>query len=200
MINNILIVYEEELFAVGIMNIIKEINPEANVNTVMMYNDLDKTLREYDFEMIFISKDKCMDISYVSPLVKSINPNAKFVLMSRTFSTDDVKKFMEFSVDGAICKKYSVAKIKSILNLLLMGENYYPPELLPYNNSTILTKQQVKLINELRKGYSNKQIAYEMNISESTVKAHMSILMKKLKVTSRIQVIKKAMELGFIEY
>lgn len=199
MINNVLIIYEEELFAVGIMNIIKELEPKTNINIVMMYNDLNKTLREYDFDMVLLSKDKCMDISYVSPLVKSINPEAKFVLMSRTFSSDDVKKFMEYNVDGALCKKYSVAKIKSILNLILMGENYYPPELLPYNtNNIMLTKQQIKIINELRKGYSNKQIAYELNISESTVKAHMSILMKKLKVTSRIQVIKKALELGFI--
>jgi DNA-binding NarL/FixJ family response regulator len=200
MITNVLIIYEEELFADGIERLIKELKPHININRVMVYNDLEKKLAEYEFDLVLISKDKCMDISYISPLVKQINPNVKFVLMSRTFSTDDVKKFMEYGVNGAFCKKYSIEKIKSILNLLLMGENYYPPELLPYNNTVCLTKQQVKLINELRKGYSNKQIAYEMNISESTVKAHMSILMKKLKVTSRIQVIKKAMELGYIEY
>lgn len=200
MIKNVLIIYEEELFARGIELLIKEIQPEIEVNLSVMYDDLEKVLQEYNYDLVFITKDKCLDISYASPLVQKFNPESKFVLMARTFTADDVKKFMEFNINGAICKKYSVAKIKTILNLILMGENYYPPELLPYSTNTFLTKQQLKLINNLRMGYSNKQIAYEMGIAESTVKAHMSILMKKLKVTNRIQVIKKAMELGILPY
>ena len=200
MIKNVLIIYEEELFARGIELLIKEIQPEIEVNLSVMYDDLEKVLQEYNYDLVLITKDKCLDISYASPLVQKFNPESKFVLMARTFTADDVKKFMEFNINGAICKKYSVAKIKTILNLILMGENYYPPELLPYSTNTFLTKQQLKLINNLRMGYSNKQIAYEMGIAESTVKAHMSILMKKLKVTNRIQVIKKAMELGILPY
>lgn len=200
MIENVLIIYEEELFAVGLQTIIKEIQPDINVSMSILYDDLEKCLIENPADLIIISKDKCLDISYTNPIIKKIHPNSKYVIMSRTFTVDDVKKFMEFNVDGIICKKYSVAKIKTIMNLLLMGENYYPPELLPYTNQTFLTKQQLKLIDGLRMGYSNKQIAYDMKISESTVKAHMSILMKKLKVTNRIQVIKKAMEMGIIPY
>lgn len=200
MIENVLIIYEEELFAIGLKNIIKEINPDIKVDLCLLYDDLEKCLLEHPAELIILSQDMCIDVSYSNNLVKKIYPDSKFVVLTRTFTPDDVKKFMENCINGAICKKYSVEKIKSIMNLLLLGENYYPPELLPYTYQTTLTKQQVKLISELRKGLSNKQIAFEMGIAETTVKAHMSILMKKLNVNNRIQVIKKAMELGLIPY
>lgn len=200
MIENVLIIYEEELFAIGLKNIIKEINPDIKVDLCLLYDDLEKCLLEHPAELIILSQDMCIDVSYSNNLVKKIYPDSKFVVLTRTFTPDDVKKFMENCINGAICKKYSVEKIKSIMNLLLLGENYYPPELLPYTYQATLTKQQVKLIDELRKGLSNKQIAFEMGIAETTVKAHMSILMKKLNVNNRIQVIKKAMELGLIPY
>lgn len=200
MIENVLIIYEEELFAIGLKNIIKEINPDIKVVLCLLYDDLEKCLLEHPAELIILSQDMCIDVSYSNNLVKKIYPDSKFVVLTRTFTPDDVKKFMENCINGAICKKYSVEKIKSIMNLLLLGENYYPPELLPYTYQATLTKQQVKLISELRKGLSNKQIAFEMGIAETTVKAHMSILMKKLNVNNRVQVIKKAMEMGLIPY
>jgi DNA-binding NarL/FixJ family response regulator len=200
MIESVLIVYEEELFAQGLENIINELNPTVIVNKCVLYDDLEQCLRDYPSDLIIISKDKCLDISYSSPIVKKVNPNAMFVVMSRSFSIDDVKKFMEYSVNGALCKKYSIAKIKGILSLLLMGENYYPSEILPNHNNNCLTKQQIKIIELLRSGLSNKQIAYELNLSESTIKTHMSLMMKKLNVNNRVQVIRKALELGIIQY
>jgi DNA-binding NarL/FixJ family response regulator len=200
MIESVLIVYEEELFAQGLENIINELNPTVIVNKCVLYDDLEQCLRDYPSDLIIISKDKCLDISYSSPIVKKVNPNAMFVVMSRSFSIDDVKKFMEYSVNGALCKKYSIAKIRGILSLLLMGENYYPSEILPNHNNNCLTKQQIKIIELLRSGLSNKQIAYELNLSESTIKTHMSLMMKKLNVNNRVQVIRKALELGIIQY
>lgn len=200
MIESVLIVYEEELFAQGLENIINELNPTVIVNKCVLYDDLEQCLRDYPSDLIIISKDKCLDISYSSPIVKKVNPNAMFVVMSRSFSIDDVKKFMEYSVNGALCKKYSISKIRGILSLLLMGENYYPSEILPNHNNNCLTKQQIKIIELLRSGLSNKQIAYELNLSESTIKTHMSLMMKKLNVNNRVQVIRKALELGIIQY
>lgn len=200
MINDVLIIYEEELYADGLLHIINEINPEIRVTKCILYNDLEQSISSTPFDLIIISKTSVMDISYVCPLVKKYNPNGRIVMLSRSFSSDDVKKYMEYGIDGLICKKYSSAKIKNIMSLILMGENYYPPELLPLATKTVLSAQQLKIVDYLRYGYSNKQIAYELGITESTVKAHMTMIMRKLNVVNRIQAIRKAVELGLLDY
>ena len=51
-----------------------------------------------------------------------------------------------------------------------------------------LTPTQIKVLNGVRSGLLNKQIAFDLGIAETTVKAHMTALMRKLKVRNRTQV------------
>lgn len=200
MIDNILLVYEEELFADGLVHLIHEIKPEANVKKCIIYDDVEKYLMQEKFDMVLVCKHKTMEVTYACPIIKKYNPDCRIIFVSCIFTTDDIKKYIENSVNGIICKKYSTAKVKSILSLLLMGDNYYPSELLPHTNKEFLSKQQLNIVKFLRNGYSNKQIAYELKITEATVKAHMSIIMRKFNVVNRIQVIQKALEKGILEY
>ena len=52
-----------------------------------------------------------------------------------------------------------------------------------------LTPQQVRVLMMLSEGLLNKQIAYELNVSEATVKAHVSAILQKLGVESRTQAV-----------
>jgi DNA-binding NarL/FixJ family response regulator len=52
-----------------------------------------------------------------------------------------------------------------------------------------LTPQQVRVLMMLRSGLLNKQIAYELDVSEATVKAHVSAILLKLNVDSRTQAV-----------
>ena len=199
MINNILIIYEEELYADGLITIINDIDSNVSVTKKILYNDLEQSIDYDEFDVVILSKTANMDMDYVCPIIKSHNPNCKVVILSRNFSKEDMKKFIEHSVDAVICKKYSSAKIKQIMGLIMMGENYYPPELIPLTASkNILSKQQLKIVDLMRYGYSNKQIAYELKISESTVKAHVTMILRKLDVVNRIQAIRKVFELGLL--
>ena len=97
---------------------------------------------------------------------------------------------------------------KPIIDLILQGGQYFPAFLiLPYEISEKkyilpsgdhLTKRQQEVLNYLKQGLSNKQIAGKMNISEPTVKLHIHGLFHKLGATNRTQIILKASELGFI--
>jgi DNA-binding NarL/FixJ family response regulator len=63
---------------------------------------------------------------------------------------------------------------------------------------TSLTPQQVRVLMMLSEGLLNKQIAYELGVSEATVKAHVSAILQKLGVESRTQAVIAAskIELG----
>jgi DNA-binding NarL/FixJ family response regulator len=58
-----------------------------------------------------------------------------------------------------------------------------------------LTQQQYKVLYYLTEGWLNKQIAYDLHISEATVKAHMTAIFRKLGVTNRTQVVIQAQRL-----
>ena len=54
---------------------------------------------------------------------------------------------------------------------------------------TLLTPQQVRVLMMLSEGLLNKQIAYELGVSEATIKAHVSAILQKLGVESRTQAV-----------
>ena len=62
-----------------------------------------------------------------------------------------------------------------------------------------LTPQQLRVLNMLTEGKLNKQIAYELDVTEATVKAHVSAILRKLSVHSRTQAVIIARELQLQE-
>lgn len=97
-----------------------------------------------------------------------------------------MQKTIDIGVSGYIPKTSANAVIISAVNLIMSGGVYIPPELLdnrlkpefaslledePAPNH-ILTPRQIEVIQAVAEGKSNKQIAYELGLSEGTVKLH----------------------------
>jgi DNA-binding NarL/FixJ family response regulator len=61
-----------------------------------------------------------------------------------------------------------------------------------------LTPTELKVLHGVRSGLLNKQIAFDLGITEATVKAHMTALMRKLKVRNRTQVAIAAQKLALV--
>jgi len=75
------------------------------------------------------------------------------------------------------------------------NEPSIPPELLQ-----ALTRKQLLVLERMTKGESNKQIAYNLDIAETTVKAHVSAILRKLNVHNRVQAILSAGDIDFTSY
>ena len=60
-----------------------------------------------------------------------------------------------------------------------------------------LTPQQQRVLQMLRQGMLNKQIAHELDVGETTVKAHVSEILRKLNVASRTQAVIEMSKIGF---
>ena len=63
-----------------------------------------------------------------------------------------------------------------------------------------LTRKQLLVLERMTKGESNKQIAYTLEIAETTVKAHVSAILRKLNVHNRVQAILSAGDIDFGSY
>lgn len=63
-----------------------------------------------------------------------------------------------------------------------------------------LTRRQLLVLKSMSQGAANKQIAYDLNISETTVKSHVSAILKKLGVHNRIQAVVGVTNIDFDQY
>ena len=102
---------------------------------------------------------------------------------------------------GYLSKKSSAAEIVTAVREVLAGNTAFPKDPAPCAPEDrqaadqvskvirSLTPQQTTVLRLLGEGLLNKQIAYELSISESTVKAHVSAILKKLEVSSRMQAV-----------
>ena len=91
----------------------------------------------------------------------------------------------------------------SALKLVLDGGTYVPSTLLNRNTDNmgknkILTHRQNQVLGLVAQGMSNKQIAYEIGVSEATVKLHINALLRSVGATNRTQAVITAQKMGII--
>ena len=96
------------------------------------------------------------------------------------------------------------------LKLVLSGGVYVPPEILPMLNTKVvpsvieqvnmpLTPRQHDVLGKLVHGYSNKEIAGLLQMAESTVRVHISAILKELNVSNRTRAAHLAVQKGWVE-
>ncbi len=108
-------------------------------------------------------------------------------------------KAVDIGVDGYILKDSESAELKKAIEAVLNGENYIQPNLIPALNAKLmnrdndkdkieqLTKRELEVLIKVANGMFNKEIALSLNISERTVKNHISNIFKKIQVSDRTQ-------------
>lgn len=104
---------------------------------------------------------------------------------------------LNYNVDGLILKNSSLSDFLSAINSILEDNQFIHPFILDSVNSylaqtdnckkTTLTKRETQILCMISAGYLNKEIGSELNISERTVKNHVSNLFKKIGVSDRTQ-------------
>jgi len=111
-----------------------------------------------------------------------------------------IRRCMEFGASGFIPKTLGVEAMRAAISRILGGGVWTPPDIDLTAGSdaetsalmarmATLTPQQVRVLMMLSEGLLNKQIAYELSVSEATVKAHVSAILQKLGVESRTQAV-----------
>ncbi len=127
-------------------------------------------------------------------------PSVPIVIVSANDEPAVIRRCMDFGASGFIPKTLGVEAMREAVASVLEGGVWTPPDV---NLSAVadvettavlarlatLTPQQVRVLMMLSEGLLNKQIAYELSVSEATVKAHVSAILQKLGVESRTQAV-----------
>ena len=127
-------------------------------------------------------------------------PSVPVVIISANDDPAVIRRCMDFGASGFIPKTLGVDGMRNAIASVLKGGIWTPPDVdltLAADGETsamlarlvTLTPQQVRVLMMLSEGLLNKQIAYELSVSEATVKAHVSAILQKLGVESRTQAV-----------
>jgi DNA-binding NarL/FixJ family response regulator len=127
-------------------------------------------------------------------------PGVPVIVVSANDDPAAIRRCMEFGASGFIPKTLGVEAMRKAISRILGGGVWTPPDVDLSAGSdaetaelmarmATLTPQQVRVLMMLSEGLLNKQIAYQLGVSEATVKAHVSAILQKLGVESRTQAV-----------
>jgi DNA-binding NarL/FixJ family response regulator len=139
--------------------------------------------------------------------LRAQHPDVPVVIVSATEDPTVIRRAVEFGASGFIPKTLPIERIGEAIRAVLAGDVWVPAEIdlnAPEDREAAdlvrrlatLTPQQVRVLMMLSEGLLNKQIAYELGVSEATVKAHVSAILQKLGVESRTQAVIAASRIG----
>ena len=132
--------------------------------------------------------------------LRGIHSAVPMVVVSAHDDPETIRRALELGASGFISKSASMEDIRSAVQTVLAGGITAPvgidlgverdPEISDLiKRLQSLTPQQTRVLGMLAEGLLNKQIAYELSVSEATIKAHVSAVLQKLGVDSRTQAV-----------
>jgi DNA-binding NarL/FixJ family response regulator len=136
------------------------------------------------------------------------HPGVPVVVVSGSEEPHVMKRAIDYGASGFIPKSAPMETISEAITTVLEGEEWLPQELTDNIGDVSeedqqfaaalasLTPQQFRVLTMLTEGLLNKQIAYELSVSEATIKAHVTAILRKLGVHSRTQAVIAAQRLG----
>ena len=131
--------------------------------------------------------------------IKNKNIDIKILILTVHNEIEYLLRAVDIGVDGYILKDSESAELKKAINYIYNGENYIQPSLIPVLNSRLvnrnldkekidsLTKRELEVLIQVAYGMFNKEIANILDISERTVKNHISNIFNKIDVNDRTQ-------------
>lgn len=139
--------------------------------------------------------------------VRKVSPHTKVLLLTSIDTDSDVRDGLAAGAAGYLLKDTSVEALvggvrsvhlgNSVLSDGMLSRVFRPrPRLV---TKVELSARENQVLQLLCRGYSNDEIGHELFLSDSTVKTHVSAIIAKLGVTSRLKAVARAYELGLVE-
>jgi DNA-binding NarL/FixJ family response regulator len=196
---HLVIADDHPLFRGALREAVGGVLAKAEITEAGSFGDL-TTLLEQQSDMDLIMLDLSMPgTSGFSGLLylRAQYPGIPVVIVSASDDAETVRRSMDFGASGFIPKRLNIETLRAAIAQVLAGDIWTPseidlattdPETMKLRDRlATLTPQRVLMM--LSEGLLNKQIAYELGVSEATIKAHVSAILQKLGVESRTQAV-----------
>jgi DNA-binding NarL/FixJ family response regulator len=185
---------DHPLFRDALRQAVASVVASAKIDDAGSFEEL-TALLEQDSDVDLILLDLTMPgISGFSGLIylRAQYPAIPVVIVSASDDVGTIRRSLDFGASGFIPKRFGVETLRdAILKVMDVDlTSAADPDMTRLRDRLVtLTPQQVRVLMMLSEGLLNKQIAYELGVSEATIKAHVSAILQKLGVESRTQAV-----------
>jgi len=182
---------KEALAGIGDVAAIHEAGDFESAKALVVANE------EVDMVLLDLSMPGASGLSGLISL-RGVHPAVPLVVVSAHDDPVTIRRALDLGASGFIPKSLAVEAMRKAIATILEGGVWAPEGLGPGNDSegdalaqrvATLTPQQMRVLMMLKEGLLNKQIAFQLGVSEATVKAHVSAILQKLDVSSRTQAV-----------
>jgi DNA-binding NarL/FixJ family response regulator len=198
----LLIADDHPLFRGALREAVGGLRPGVDIAEAGTFDEVvDLLERDGDVDLIFLDLSMPGMRGFSGLMfLRAQYPSVPVVVVSANDDPTAIRRCMEFGASGFIPKTLGIEAMRGAVSRILDGGVWTPPDVdlrvggdsetteLMTRMAT-LTPQQVRVLMMLSEGLLNKQIAYQLGVSEATVKAHVSAILQKLGVESRTQAV-----------
>lgn len=203
MAQHIIIADDHPLFRAALRQAVSQAVPEAEVSEVDSIKALQATVEsapEADLILLDLNMPGAHGFSGLV-FMRGQYPGLPVVVVSGSEELHVMGRSIDYGASGFIPKSASLPEITGAIQAVLQGDIWLPAgvsEKLEHmqvetpdfsERLASLTPQQFRVLGMLAEGMLNKQIAYDLEVSEATVKAHITAVFRKLGVRNRIQAV-----------
>lgn len=203
----ILLIDDHALFREGLSHVLSNLSEDVEILPAADFESAKQHISEYpDFDLVLLDLNmpKIGGFEILENFSNSY-PTLPVVIISASNKRSDIQRAMALGAMGFIPKDTTGDVMLNALQLILSGGIYTPPDLAQQqsnhtedqtNQAPALTPRQLEVLKLLISGDSNKVIAAELQLTEATIKSHITSIMKSLGVSNRTQAAMAAEKLG----
>jgi len=200
---SILVADDHPLFRGALQQVIAQLYPDATLYQAATVGELHREVelhRELDLLLLDLHMPGALGFSALSWFIGQY-PQTPVIMISANAHPETVRRAIDHGAAGFLSKSVEVADMARCIEQVMAGARGLHPGLDATGRGASLqsldvadalaslTPQQFRVASMLVEGLLNKQIAYELNVKEATIKAHMTEIFRKLGVHSRTQAV-----------
>lgn len=201
---NVLVADDHPLFRMALTQAVSQAFPDASVVEAENIDQLEQRTEAGEAFALLLLDLNMPGAHGFSGLIymRDRYQHIPLIVVSASEDAPVIHKAVEYGANGFIPKSASMDVMVEAIEKVCAGEQWLPPNILPSHHPLLneqdrdlaksiasLTPQQFRVLGMLAEGQLNKQIAYELNVSEATIKAHMTAIFRKLGVRNRTQAV-----------
>lgn len=185
----VILVDDHPLFRQALAATVRQIDPDGSIEQYETLADARAALVGDEADTLILLDLKLPDSQGIAGLLglKAHAPGAIVAIVSASDDRETVQTAMACGAAGFISKAAGVEALTAAIETLHAGENWFAEGADSARDP--LTPAQARIVEGVHRGLMNKQIAYEMGISEATVKYHLTGIFRKLGVQTRAQLL-----------
>lgn len=189
------------------MGLVESLSDEPDIEVVAQSGNYDEALAAYTEHhpsvVLMDLKLPGKDGVEISAAIRTADPEANILMLSVDEGEDDIHRSVQAGAKGYLPKSIDREELIEGIRSVAEGEKYFPAQIAQRlearSQRPDLTDREMQVLTLIVKGYSNKEAAAALEVTEPTIKQHAGHLFRKLGVLDRTQAVTAAIQRGIVK-